>query len=111
MNLKMLKAALAGLVLSVSSFANAGLIYNVDSDWEEFSWSGGVGVTSNQDGFTFELLSDGLLTVVDSFAFGDEFEILINSAFHSLTSNVNQYMNILYLMAEALSQEALLILK
>jgi len=93
MNLKMLKAALVGLVLSVSGFANAGLIYNVDSGWEEFSWSGGVGVTSNQDGFTLELLSDGLLTVVDSFAFGDEFEILINSAFHSLTSNVNPYMN------------------
>jgi len=91
MNLKMLKAALAGLVLSVSGIANAGLIYNVDSGWQDFTWEGGVGTTSDQGGFTFELATEGLLTVVDAFAFGDEFEIWLNGSFNSVTSDVALY--------------------
>jgi len=49
MNIKMLKAALAGLVLSISGFANAGLIININDNggFAEFSLSGSDVLTSS----------------------------------------------------------------
>ena len=91
MSLRTLKAMIAGLVITVSSMANAGVMYTVDSGWADFSWSGGVETTTDQGGFTFDLLTDGVLTVTDAYAFGDEFEIWINSAFNSNTSDVLAY--------------------
>jgi len=46
MNVKMLKAAVAGLVLSVSGFANAGLIVDLYGDIDgTYSFGGGIGIT------------------------------------------------------------------
>ncbi len=94
MKLKFLRTSLAGMLMvifCVINVANAGLIYTTDSGWQSFSWEGEVGTFSDQGGFDFELTGDGLLTVVDSFAFGDELEIWINGALHSRTSDVLSY--------------------
>ncbi len=62
MNLKMLKAALAGLVLSVSGFANAGLITTIDAGATNHvfasSLDSGVGPIS-ENGMTWTASSDG----------------------------------------------------
>ena len=62
MNIKMLKAALAGLVLSVSGFANAGLITTIDAGATNHifasSLNNGVGPIS-ENGITWTASNDG----------------------------------------------------
>ncbi len=62
MNIKMLKAAVAGLVLSVCGFANAGLIDFEDRScnqcvigdgYNNFTWNGGAGDTATLNGTTY----------------------------------------------------------
>ncbi|WP_057833134.1 PEP-CTERM sorting domain-containing protein [Colwellia sp. TT2012] len=75
MNIKMLKAAVAGLVLSVSGFANATFIDFTGGDVTKNG--GGVGTTNNfilfdnaafyvEDGFKFEFFFTGLPTAFAS---------------------------------------------
>jgi len=70
MNIKMLKAALAGLVLSVSGFANAGLIFSnvsVTSDSLTFTINGdlsGYDLSNTQNGSNFGLRYFGDLFIL-----------------------------------------------
>jgi len=89
--MQIIKSLSLVLLLSICAPAKASLIYAVDSGWERFTWNGPTGVATNEGGFTFELLGDGELTVVDTFVFGDEFEIWIDGLFNSLTSDVVDY--------------------
>ncbi|ARD45442.1 hypothetical protein A3Q33_14785 [Colwellia sp. PAMC 21821] len=65
MNIKMLKSALAGLVLSVSGFANAGLIVDDsvgDGEWGTvfFNWTGGtIDINGFGDGYATGLTGVG----------------------------------------------------
>ncbi|RKF19950.1 hypothetical protein DBZ36_05720 [Alginatibacterium sediminis] len=78
----------AATLFGMTSVANASAIYISDSGWQLFDWAGGVGASTSIGGFNLELSDEASLTVVDAFAFGDEFEIWINGIFNSLTSDV-----------------------
>lgn len=93
LKIQIIKSLFLVALLSICNPANATLMYSVDSGWESFSWSGAPGVASNEGGFTFELLGDGELTVVDAYAFGDEFEIWINGIFNTFTTDVADFDN------------------
>ncbi|WP_246128956.1 PEP-CTERM sorting domain-containing protein [Colwellia demingiae] len=72
MNIKMLKALIAGLVLSVSSFANAGLIVNgaIESD----------GANSTLDHTFFEVLTAGLFEITLTSTDDPEMNLLFSSS-------------------------------
>ncbi|GAA5134494.1 PEP-CTERM sorting domain-containing protein [Thalassotalea piscium] len=81
MNLKMLKAAIAGLVLSVSGFANAGLITETTEqtiDYQDFSFNWGVSdwLANTDATLTIEVQAD--LGYSDPSA-GENFDIILES--------------------------------
>jgi hypothetical protein len=76
------------ITLSMAFSVAAQQTYTVDSGFERFSWDGGVGTTSDQGGFSFNLATDGELTVTDAFFFGDRFDILVNTLSVGQTSAV-----------------------
>jgi len=76
MNIKMLKAAVAGLVLSVSGFANAGMITaldfeNVNSSWTTGSWNLGWEFSLSSDINVTEL---GILDI-DGDGFSGDYQV------------------------------------
>lgn len=81
MKIKMLKAALVGLVLSVSSFANAGLITETTEqtvNFQDFSFNWGVAdwLTSTSATLTIEIQGD--LGYFDA-SIGESFELILES--------------------------------
>jgi len=86
MNLKMLKAAFAGLVLSVSTFANAGLIsFEYDGTWSSY-FSGDFGSTYvatlvfDNGGSTVENQSFGLADFVSANVTSGSYDFTMFSA-------------------------------
>lgn len=71
------KALAVAAVLAASGSAEAATInYTVDSGWSRFS-AGAVGTTVGRQ-FGFTLTKNAVLTVVDSFLAGDQFEVFAN---------------------------------
>jgi len=87
---KVLMAAALAVGLAGTS-VEAATSYTVDSGWANFSWSGGVGTFSDQGGFDITLASDSTLTLVDTFAYGDMFEVWLDGISQGTTSSVADY--------------------
>lgn len=60
-------------LLAAPSLSHAGPIVP-DGNWNPFSWDSGPGAWQNETPFTFTLLGNATLDVVDAFAQGDRFE-------------------------------------
>ena len=71
MNIKMLKAAVAGLILSVSSFASAGLIIEKSLDTTNYGWNANVNGTSQQSTDFFMLTQTSSVSSVEWYGFRD----------------------------------------
>ena len=85
--------AIFTLVLSAISAttASAALIYTVDSGWQSFNWFGTVGSTSDEGGFEITSTGPVLITVTDTYAFGDEFSVFADGLLLGQTSDVAEY--------------------
>ncbi len=84
MNIQMLKAAVAGLVLSVSGFANAGLIVDTGSNAAGTAWSWGSG--QNFSGI-FTTISDWNINSIEAFVSNNGSEGDIDLAIWSSSGN------------------------
>lgn len=79
------KALVVAAALAASGAAEAATIpYTVDSGWSRFS-AGAVGTTVARK-FSFTLTKNAILTVVDSFLVGDQFEVFANGSSLGATS-------------------------
>ena len=79
------KALAVAATLVVAGSAQAGTVpYTVDSGWSRFS-AGAVGTTVGRQ-FSFTLAKNAILTVVDSFLVGDQFEVFANGSSLGTTS-------------------------
>ena len=90
MNIKMLKAAATGLVLSVSSLANAGLII-MDEDTEYIGlltdWGSGLNFVNDQ--WQWNVSTDSVLSLVsiqDNYTPGDEFALYVDNSLYAWDS-------------------------
>ena len=90
MNIKMLKAAATGLVLSVSSLANAGLII-MDEDTEYIGlltdWGSGLNFVNDQ--WQWNVSTDSVLSLVsiqDNYTPGDEFALYVANSLYAWDS-------------------------
>ena len=80
-----LKTMAVAAILATAGTAQAATVnYTVDSGWSRFS-AGAVGTQVNRQ-FAFTLTKNAILTVVDSFLVGDQFEVFSNGASLGSTS-------------------------
>ena len=72
-----LKALAMAATLGAASAAQAGTInYTVDSGWDRFS-AAAVGTQVSRQ-FSFTLTQNAIMTIVDGFLVGDQFEVFSN---------------------------------
>lgn len=74
----------AAALAAVGSAEAATINYTADSGWSRFS-AGAVGTTVGRK-FSFTLTKNAILTVVDSFLVGDQFEVFANGSSLGATS-------------------------
>jgi hypothetical protein len=80
-----LKALVVAATLVTAGLAQAGTVnYTVDSGWNRFQ-AGAVGTTVNRQ-FSFTLTQNAILSIVDGFLAGDQYEVFANGSSLGTTS-------------------------
>src|SRR4051794_2045409 len=77
-------------LLAAPSLSHAGPI-TPNGSWVAFTWNAGPGAWQNETPFTFNLLGNAKLDVVDALAQGDRFEVYAGS--NSLLGTTSQINN------------------